>query len=227
MTISCSQPLRRWLFLVGVVAVISGCVAGPRDLGVGSGGPRAAGDAAALHKAIAIYEEGDLADALLKFEALTVAGTDDVIGRTARLGEICSRLMLAETQAEYIAAVDMWRDFTRRVPDPEAARELSLLDPLIVRMTPKVTTQVVEIKPSPDPEKTAAPSISTVSAQQVQKLRNELAAMRQKAAQLPELQQRLNASEAENRILKEKIKALEAIDQNIQKKKTEISAPSE
>jgi hypothetical protein len=61
----------------------------------------------------------------------------------------------------------------------------------------------------------------------VQKLRNELAAMKQKAAQLPELQQRLNESEAENRVLKEKIKALEAIDQNIQKKKTEISAPSE
>ena len=51
--------------------------------------------------------------------------------------------------------------------------------------------------------------------------------MKQKAAQLPELQQRLNESEAENSILKEKIKALEAIDQNIQKKKTEISAPSD
>lgn len=223
MTISCSQPLRRWFLLVGVVAVISGCVSGPRDLGVASLGPRAA----ALHKAIAIYEEGDFADALLKFEALTLAGTDDVVGRTARLGEICSRLMLAETQAEYIAAVDMWRDFTRRVPDPEAPCELSLLDPLIVRMIPKVTTQVVEIKPAPDPEKAAVPASSAASAQQVQKLRNELAAMKQKAAQLPELQQRLNESEAENRVLKEKIKALEAIDQNIQKKKTEISAPSE
>ena len=110
---------------------------------------------------------------------------------------------------------------------PDPACQLSLIDPLIVRMTPKVTTQVVEIKPAPNQEKPPAPADPPASPQQLQKLRNELSVMKQKAAQLPELQQRLNESEAENRILKEKIKALEAIDQNIQKKKTEISAPSD
>lgn len=227
MTIACSQPLRVLVILIVAVAVISGCAPGSVDLGSPTGVSRSTADAHALQRAMAVFDEGDYADALVRFEALTAAGTDDSIGRQARLGEICSRLMLAETQAEYIAAVDMWRDFTRRVSHLEAACGLSLLDPLIVRMTPKVTTQVVEIKPAPNPEKSAAPASSPASAQQVQKLRNELSAMKQKAAQLPELQQRLIESEAENRILKEKIKALEAIDQNIQKKKTEISAPSE
>jgi hypothetical protein len=37
----------------------------------------------------------------------------------------------------------------------------------------------------------------------------------------------LDKVEAENRTLKDKIKALEAIDQNIRKKKTEIAAPGE
>ena len=213
--------------LILVAAGFSGCAPGTVNLGGPAGTPRTGAEAEALAKAIAVYDEGDFAAALVRFEALTATATDDSIGRQARLGEICSRLMLAETQAEFIVAVDMWRDFTQRVTDPEAACELSLLDPLIVRMTPKVTTQVVEIKPVPNQDKSGTAGDPPATSQQVQKLRHELSAIKQKAAQLPELKQRLNESEAENRILKEKIKALEAIDQNIQKKKTEISAPSE
>ncbi len=227
MTTACNHPLRVLVILAFVAAVLSGCAPGSRNLAGATDTQRSGADAAALQKAIAVYEAGEFADALVRFEALAAAGTDNTVGRQARLGEICSRLMLAETQAEYIAAVDMWREFNRRVPNPESAWELSLLDPLIVRMTPKVTTQVVEIKPAPTQDKTGTPADPPASSQQVQKLRNELSAMKQKAAKLPELQQRLNESEAENRILKEKIKALEAIDQNIQKKKTEISTPSE
>jgi hypothetical protein len=55
----------------------------------------------------------------------------------------------------------------------------------------------------------------------------EFSALEKKSAQAAQLQRRLDAVAAENRSLKEKIKALEAIDQNIQKKKTEMAAPSE
>ena len=51
--------------------------------------------------------------------------------------------------------------------------------------------------------------------------------MKKKAEQAAQLQRKLDEVVAENNALKAKIKALETIDQNIQKKKTEISAPSE
>jgi hypothetical protein len=63
--------------------------------------------------------------------------------------------------------------------------------------------------------------------QENQPLQDELADLKKKAQKTTELQRKLDEVAAENRALKEKIKALEAIDQNIQKKKTEISAPSE
>ncbi|WP_414736128.1 hypothetical protein [Desulfosarcina ovata] len=62
---------------------------------------------------------------------------------------------------------------------------------------------------------------------EIEKLKAELAVLKKKAEQTAELQRQLDDVMVENQSLKEKIKALEAIDQNIQKKKTEISAPSE
>ncbi|WP_407924794.1 hypothetical protein [Desulfosarcina ovata] len=62
---------------------------------------------------------------------------------------------------------------------------------------------------------------------EIEKLKAELAVLKKKSEQTAELQRQLDDVMVENQSLKEKIKALEAIDQNIQKKKTEISAPSE
>jgi cell division protein FtsB len=98
-------------------------------------------------------------------------------------------------------------------------------------MTPKSTTRVIEIYPpaARTSDETAAPADRLQEDLQSygQQFQTELAALKEKAAQADRLQRQLDAAAAENRSLKEKIKALEAIDQNIQKKKTEMVAPSE
>ncbi|MGA6927563.1 MAG: hypothetical protein WBY88_17880, partial [Desulfosarcina sp.] len=66
-----------------------------------------------------------------------------------------------------------------------------------------------------------------VPRQKNERLQTEIVDLKKKVGQAAELQQQLDKLEDENRALKEKIKALETIDQNIQKKKTEIATPSE
>ena len=108
---------------------------------------------------------------------------------------------------------------------------MALLDPLIARLTPKRTTRVIEI----DSPAAQISGETTVPADRRQGDRQqddqqhppEFSALEKKSAQAAQLQRQLDAVVAENRSLKKKIKALEAIDQNIQKKKTEMAAPSE
>lgn len=174
-----------------------------------------------LDQAIQIYQNGEYEQARRRFKALSVSDAGKSVREMAHLGEICSRLMLAETAAEYKSAVDMWKIFRISVSSNELLDALTLLNPLVVRLSATDETQPAD--PSVQTQPDALPPVKTDD----QGVKSELTTLKKKAQRTDQLQRKLDAVTAENQSLKEKIKALETIDQNIQKKKTEMVAPSE
>jgi len=207
---------------------LMGCASVFQDLEEIVNRERFKSDYASFENALSVYKNGDYNQAMDLFRTLSTAGTNQKLARKAWLGEICSRLILAKTQSDYTAAIGLWREFGNSAPKNDDAWDLALLDPVIVRMTPKTTTRVIEIHPpaAQIADEIAEPADRIQGGQQPngRPSQSDYSALKKKAAQL---QHQLDAVVAENRSLKEKIKALETIDQNIQKKKTEIAAPSE
>jgi len=236
MTSAWSQSHRLVIILIIVIGLLTGCASVFQDLDDRMHRKRFKLDYESFDNALSVYKNGDYAQALGLFKTISTAKTDEGLARKARLGEICCRLMIADTQADYTAAVGLWHDFGESSPENDAAWDMTLLDPLILRMTPKSTTQVIYINP-PAAKESEKSSVSADRQQENRhrvdrqrddrKLRAEIADLKEKVEKAAQLQHQVDEVIAENRMLKEKIKALEAIDQNIQKKKTEISAPSE
>ena len=228
MTTAYSQPLSLLITLIFTVMMVNGCA----FLNPGTDGTmdadRSKIDKQALEDAIASYENDEFEHALIRFEELGNASNNERIKRKARLGEICSRLMLADTQGEFISAVDMWRDFIKEIPaEHDGAWAIPLIDPLIVRMAPKLTTQVVEIKPPPENQNKEKSTEPKQRPEKQDKNRKKPTTKGAAAQDEADLKSQVESLKKENQQLKEKIKALEAIDQDIQEKKTKLSAPSE
>ena len=170
--------------------------------------------------ALSVYQGGDYDRAEKLFNTLAKADTTDDQRMSAQLGEICSILMHAGSPEAMSRAVGLWETLKHSISDDTWRAERVLLDPLIRRF-PAAAKKPAPVVP-------AAPSATSKKVKTAdKKIETELTTLKKKAARATELQRQLDAVTAENQALKEKIKALEAIDQNIQKKKTEISAPSE
>jgi hypothetical protein len=221
MKIPLRQPCRRMIILTIIVGMLIGCTSVFQNLDDRMHRNRFKLDYEAFEKALAVYKEGDCERAHAQFKTLSTVSASEKIARKARLGEICCGLMMAKTQAEYTDTIGMWHDFVRSAPEDDTVWDMALLDPLMVRMTPKHATQMIKI------HMPAAEISAETVAPADRQLEAELEALKDKVAHAEQLQRKMDAVVAENRSLKEKIKALEAIDQNIQKKKTAISAPSE
>jgi hypothetical protein len=226
MTTAWRQPFNRMAILIILVGLFSGCTSGFKRFDDRMQRQQFKSDYQSLEKAFAIYDQGDFSEALARFKTLSTASASDKISRKAWLGAICCHLMLAETQAEYTVAIGKWHAFSRSGPENENDWELALFDPLIVRLMPGPPERVIDIH-LPAVQRPTAPPALTSPEQHDSQLEAELAALEKKAEQAAQLQRQIDQIMAENRSLKEKIKALEAIDQNIQKKKTEIATPSE
>ena len=181
--------------------------------------PAAAAEDSRFNDALAIYRTGDYQRALVLFSVLSNADTTSLQRQQARLGEICCRLMLADSPEDTTLAMGRWGNLNIGEDACTWQIEKTLFDPLVIRWTDSLEKPLPAIsEPSP-----SAPS----PAPDQKQMETELTELKEKAAQVSKLQRRLDDAMAENRTLKQKIKALEAIDQNIQKKKTEMSTPNE
>ena len=240
MTTAWSQTYCRMIILMIIVGMLTGCASVFQEIDDQMNRAQFKSDHESLANALGTYDSGDFNKALVQFKALKTYSESAKVANRAWLGEICCLLMLAETPAEYTTAIGMWHDYGYSANHKDSTWELALLDQLVVHLTTPPPPQVVETR-LPTPEPAAAPKapadVQPADLEQKEKQQDsrqlstaeltELDELKKKAKRTDQLQQRLNQVVAENRSLKEKIKALEAIDQNIQKKKTEISAPSE
>jgi predicted ribosome quality control (RQC) complex YloA/Tae2 family protein len=221
-----SSLYRQIVILMIIIGVITSCASVFQNMDDKLDRKRFKLDYQLYDNALSVYRSGDYEKAKGMFTALSSAGGSQKLKQRARLGEIACRLMLADTQADYTKAVGMWRDFVGSVKDHDTVWNPALLSPLIERRPPENTTLYIETPP-PSPPKSASSGVSATQKRANRKMRGEISVLKKKAERTSELQRRLEKVEAENRTLKDKIKALEAIDQNIRKKKTEIAAPSE
>ncbi len=226
------SPLNRLTIALTIAAgLFAGCTSVVQNIEDRMNRMRFPSDYASFEKALSVYEDGDYEQAMNLFRSLSTARPHAKIARKAWLGEICCRLMLADTTSEFAAAMDHWHEFGKSAPENGNDWDMALLDPLLARLIPQHTTREIKIH-SPEmqiSDETTVPADRRQGdrLQGDQQLRPEFSALERKAAQAAQLQRQLDAVVAENRSLKKKIKALEAIDQNIQKKKTDLVAPSE
>jgi len=216
-----------------IVGLVAGCASVFQDFDDNMSRKRFKKDFEALETALDAYDQGNFKKALGLFKEIRAASINEKIDRRAWLGEICCCLMLAETPSEFTAAVGMWHDFQETATDEDAVWSQALLDPLIVRQTPRPVQTVIEAPSPAVPPAITAPAPETIQKQAVEfrdarvPSQAEIEALEKKASRADKLQLKMAKILAENRSLKEKIKALEAIDQNIQKKKTEMSTSGE
>ena len=226
MTTAWSQPYRLMIILTVVVGMFTGCTSGFQDLDDKMHRKQFKSDYTALENALAAYDEGNFENARTQFKALYMRQCQS---KNCPQGEAGGNLLPPDTGKYAMQTIPLPLACGMILPNlhPKMMRSgiSTLLDPLIVRLKPENDPRVTKTDTPadrPDAETTASPDV-----QRDRQLRAEIAALKKKVKHAEQLQLQLNAVAAENRSLREKITALEAIDQNIQKKKTEISAPSE
>ena len=230
------QPINlRIIIVIVIVGLFTGCASVFQDFDDNMSRKRFKKDFEALETAIDAYDKGDFETALGRFKEIKASSANERVSRRAWLGEICCCLMLADTPAAFTAAVGIWHDYTAATTDEDKIWSQALLDPLIVRQAPQPVPvpTVVEV-PSPAVQPSANTQVPAVIQKQAVEPRDvqgpsqaEIEELQKKAKRADKLQLEMAKILSENRSLKEKIKALEAIDQNIQKKKTEMSTSGE
>jgi hypothetical protein len=226
MTPAWSQIYRLTIILIIFIGLLTGCASIVRDFEDRMNRMRFPSDHASFENALSVYKAGDYEQAMNLFRTLSTTRTHEKLARRAWLGEICCSLMLADTPADYAAAIAHWHEFGKSAPENGDVWDMALLDPLIARLTPQNTARVSKID-LPAAQVSGETTESADRRQSNLQHPPEFSALEKKSAQAARLQRRLDAVVAENLSLKKKIKALEAIDQDIQKKKTEMVAPSE
>jgi len=233
MTASLNPTCRRMIVMIVLAALLAGCASIFQNFDDKMGRKRFKKDYEALDAALEIYDRGEFEKALAQFRAIKSEGKNEKVKRRAWLGEICCCLMLADKPADFSVAIGMWHDFADSMTNADAIWSQALLDPLIVRLAPRVPSEKVAVDSTAEQAERTGTQTTTIQEKadkpqnDVAHLQAEMAELRKKAKRADKLQLQIAKILAENRSLKEKIKALEAIDQSIQKKKTEISTSGE
>lgn len=226
MTTHRNLPLWQMMVFLIAIGMFSGCASFYQDLEDQISRMRFESDHDALATALADFKQGDFNNALVGFKTLATTSASKRISRRARLGELCCNLILADTKDQYAIATRKWYAFVNSVQGEHAQWDLALFEPLIVRFAPSSPAQIIVHLPPADDSPTDKETTQDMLSDDPQE-KEALEKLKAKAKHADKLQLQLNKIAAENQTLKEKIKALEAIDQNIQKKKTKISAPGE
>jgi len=155
-----------------------------------------------------------------RFEAIRQQTPDKRFALMALYGAACSRLMAANTPQEYDDALVLWDKWVKHVPSQYGYEDPTLFDPLIknkmifsnIPMTPEKTGDV-------DIDATVPRWLLIKSKEELDRLKAELEMAQQN---LEKRQKKIHTQEKEIGELKGQIKALETIDQKIQKKKNAI-----
>jgi hypothetical protein len=145
------------------------------------------------------FEEGAFKKAAEIFEQLSCNPSDEDTERIAAYGLACVCLILAETPEAFDEAFRLWKAWRQLAPENLNAEDPRMLEPLLDKLERNL--------PADDDKR------------EYQKK------LEQKDKDIRWLQYRLKKKRKENQRLKNQIEALEAIHQDIQEKKKEMSEP--
>jgi hypothetical protein len=171
-----------------------------------------------LDNGFAALEKRHYRQAEAIFASLKDSSGSQVVQRKARYGYAITRLIRARDAGERAAAIALWDAWRQTYSPNSEAEDPRMLEPLFL-CRQRGNERAICRGTVPETEyKGCRQKIGRLQLE-VETLRQRLEALRAGKAELQETKDR------EIRNLKDKIHALEAIDQKIQEKKKEVSAP--
>ena len=178
-----------------------------------------------LNSGLEAFQTGDYRRSGQLFEQVR-RSADPQVAREALYGLACTRLVLAQTPAQYAAALALWQQWNRQAPLKYRTEDPRMLGPLLGRL---LSPESVKRKP---PKKAAADQTGAISAKRYRACQSRVKEMETRLANM-EAQKKLlryyvdytGKLEREIWNLKHKINSLEAIDKKILEKKKELSSP--
>jgi hypothetical protein len=172
------------------------------------------------NQAVAAYMDKQYVLAAARFDVIRQQTTNKRFALMALSGAACARLMAAESPREYQDALILWDNLIQHVPDTCAYEDSALFDPLIRnKMLFSNIPMTAEKADNIDLDATVPRWLFIRSQQELARLNAEAEAAQQN---LDRHQKKIQSLEKEIDDLKGQIKALETIDQKIQKKKNAI-----
>jgi hypothetical protein len=172
------------------------------------------------NQAVAAYMDKQYESAAEQFETIRQQTTNKRFALMALYGLACSRLMAADSPQEYHEALILWDNWIQHVPDTCAYEDSALFDPLIRnKMLFSNIPMTMEEGGVIDLDSTVPRWLFIRSQQELDRLKTEAEINNQA---LEKRQKQIQSLEKEIDELKRQIKALETIDQKIQKKKNSI-----
>lgn len=171
-------------------------------------------------QAIAAFQKKDYFSAITSFEAIRTQTRDKRFALMALYGLANAKLMAARTPDEYNNALLLWQNWIENAPakfdyeDPTMVNSL-IQEKMLFSNIPLTTEQSKETKQEP----MVSRWLLIESKLELDRVRSELLTARKS---LEKRQKKIREREMEIDELKRQIKALETIDQKIQKKKNAI-----
>jgi len=169
---------------------------------------------------MAAYQKREYLEAANYFDTIRTQTSNRRFALIALYGLACSRLMAAKTPEEYNDALLLWRQWIANAPEKFEYENPVLVDALVQE---KMLFSNIPLTPTQAQEAAEEPMVSRwlliKSRDELDRLRGELETARET---LEKHKKTIQAHEKEIGELKRQIKALETIDQKIQKKKNAI-----
>ncbi len=171
-------------------------------------------------QAIAAYQKTAYVEAAQSFEIVRKQTQDKRFAGMALYGLACSKLMAADSPEAYAEALQLWQQWVDSAPKKFEHENPVLADALIKE---KMLFSNIPLKKAaeeePEPEPMVSRWLLIQSKVELDRLRDELKAAKEA---LDKRQKLIQAREKKIGELRRQIKALETIDQKIQKKKDAI-----
>lgn len=178
-----------------------------------------------LQKAIDAFKKNDFQEAKNAFASLHASAKSDSIRRQSLYGLTVTRLMTAKSSTDFDEAYELWRSWAAIAPSDSLFEDPRMLEPILFC---RFLTQSLQTDTGYTIEPCAEIPVEPICVDhevEINNLQSKMAALIAEIETLKKQNRQLELKNREMQALKDKIKALEAIDQNIQKKKTEIAAP--
>jgi chromosome segregation ATPase len=171
-------------------------------------------------QAIAAFQKKEYLTAITAFEAIRTQTRDKRFAVMALYGLANAKLMAAKTPDEYNNALLLWQNWIENAPAKFDYENPTMVDALIQE---KMLFSNIPLSTEQSKETTQEPMVSrwlfVESKLELDRVRSELSIARKA---LEKRQKKIRKREMEIGELKRQIKALETIDQKIQKKKNAI-----
>jgi hypothetical protein len=172
------------------------------------------------NQAVAAYLDNQYVLAAVRFDAIRQQTTNKRFALMALYGAACSRLMAAESPQEYREGLKLWDNWIQHVPDTCDCEDSALFDPLIKNKMLFSNIPMTAAKADNLNLDATVPRWLFIRSQQ------ELTRLKAEADEsqenLEKRDKKIQSLEKDIDELKNQIKALETIDQKIQKKKNAI-----